>query len=287
VVADEVSARRGDQRGQPAQEFARLEHQHLGPGAVPAEVRETLAILRVEVHAGVQREPLFVGSPFLLLARISWPSSERAHRVGLRGGERVRVPCVAVGGVRSRSQEFAHAAGDAPQHVPDLIFRRARQGDETDALFLFDKDAVRNAAVVVHVEVERTAEPLHEGDCAGSRRRRASPAVPVARLEGVEPPARGFEVGAQRLLEDPDASQSLTFRGVTASAISPNVPTHPANHGEFAALVLHDFVSPKEAAARLRVHAETIYRLCARGVLPHVRVGSALRIDLAGYLAGS
>jgi len=108
-----------------------------------------------------------------------------------------------------------------------------------------------------------------------------------ARLEGVEPPARGFEVGDRGLPEEPDASRPVTFRGVTPAAISPNVPTHPANHGEFAALVLHDFVSPKEAAARLRVHAETIYRLCARGVLPHVRVGSALRIDLAGYLAGS
>jgi len=51
--------------------------------------------------------------------------------------------------------------------------------------------------------------------------------------------------------------------------------------------VLHDFVSPKEAAARLCMHPETIYRLCARGVLPHVRVGSALRIDLAAYLARS
>jgi len=50
-------------------------------------------------------------------------------------------------------------------------------------------------------------------------------------------------------------------------------------HGSEARLV-----SPREAAARLDVNRETIYRLCARGELRHVRVGSALRVDLAGYL---
>jgi excisionase family DNA binding protein len=44
-------------------------------------------------------------------------------------------------------------------------------------------------------------------------------------------------------------------------------------------------VSPREAAALLGVNRETIYRLCARSDLPHVRIGSVLRIDLAGYLA--
>ena len=70
---------------------------------------------------------------------------------------------------------------------------------------------------------------------------------------------------------------------------SPNVPTHPDNHGPFAALVLQGFsarlVSPREAAALLGVNRETIYRLCSRGELPHFRVGSVLRVDLAGYLA--
>jgi len=51
--------------------------------------------------------------------------------------------------------------------------------------------------------------------------------------------------------------------------------------------VLHDFVSPKRAADQLDVNRETIYRLCARGELPHVRVGSVLRIDLGAYLARS
>ena len=53
--------------------------------------------------------------------------------------------------------------------------------------------------------------------------------------------------------------------------------------------MLHGFsgkiVSPREAAALLGVNRETIYRLCARGELLHVRVGAALRVDLAGFLA--
>jgi len=61
----------------------------------------------------------------------------------------------------------------------------------------------------------------------------------------------------------------------------------PGQSGRIAALVLHDFVSPKRAAEQLDVNRETIYRLCARGELPHVRVGSVLRIDLGAYLARS
>jgi excisionase family DNA binding protein len=84
-------------------------------------------------------------------------------------------------------------------------------------------------------------------------------------------------------------SRSVTLRGVGDSRTSPNVPTHPANHDPFAALVVQGFparlVSPRQAAALLGVNRETIYRLCARGELPFVRVGSALRVDLAAYLA--
>jgi excisionase family DNA binding protein len=85
----------------------------------------------------------------------------------------------------------------------------------------------------------------------------------------------------------PGASRSVTSRGVTDSRASPNVSPRSANHGQFAALVLHDFLSPRQAAQLLGVNRETIYRLCGRGVLPHVRVGSALRIDLTAYVARS
>jgi excisionase family DNA binding protein len=83
--------------------------------------------------------------------------------------------------------------------------------------------------------------------------------------------------------------ERLRQRCCGASPTSPNVPPHPANHEEFAALVLQGFsgklVSPREAAALLGVNRETLYRLCARGELPYMRVGSVLRIDLAAYVA--
>ena len=44
-------------------------------------------------------------------------------------------------------------------------------------------------------------------------------------------------------------------------------------------------VSPKEAALLLGIKLSTIYRLCAQGALPHVRLGSLLRIDVESYLA--
>jgi excisionase family DNA binding protein len=44
-------------------------------------------------------------------------------------------------------------------------------------------------------------------------------------------------------------------------------------------------VSPKEAARRLGIKVSTVYRLCAKEALPHVRLGSLLRIDVESYLA--
>ena len=112
----------------------------------------------------------------------------------------------------------------------------------------------------------------------------------MARLAGVEPAARGFEVRGGDHPNESDASRQFTFRTLTSSAVSPNVSTRPGNPDQFAALVLHGFppnlMSPLEAAEVLRVNRETIYRLCARGNLPHARVGSVLRIDLRAYLAG-
>ena len=101
--------------------------------------------------------------------------------------------------------------------------------------------------------------------------------------------ARGFEVRSGGHTAAPGASRSVTFRGVSDSRAAPNVSTRPDNHGPFAALVLQGFsaklLSPRQAATLLGVNRETIYRLCTRGELPHVRVGSVLRIDLAAYLA--
>src|SRR5438132_7084143 len=111
----------------------------------------------------------------------------------------------------------------------------------------------------------------------------------MARLAGVEPAARGFEVRHGEDTGAPAASRSVTLRGVRDSPTSPNVQPHPANDGQLAALMLEGFsgklVSRREAAALLGVNRETIYRLCKRGELPHLRVGAALRVNLAGFLA--
>jgi excisionase family DNA binding protein len=113
----------------------------------------------------------------------------------------------------------------------------------------------------------------------------------MARLAGVEPAARGFEVRPEGLPAGSGASRSVTFRGLSASPTSPNVPTHPDKPGQFAALVLQalpgKLVSPHQAAELLGVNRETIYRLCSRGDLRCLRVGSILRVDLAGYLGRS
>jgi len=91
------------------------------------------------------------------------------------------------------------------------------------------------------------------------------------------------------------------------SGIPPNSQSnHPSrSHGitaetkNFAALVLHDStllaVSPadclltvREVAAFLHVCQETVYQLCARGDLRHVRVLNAIRVapgDLAEFVA--
>jgi len=45
----------------------------------------------------------------------------------------------------------------------------------------------------------------------------------------------------------------------------------------------------REAAQRLAVSAFTVYGLCDRGELPHVRISNAIRIaptDMAAFLAG-
>ena len=86
--------------------------------------------------------------------------------------------------------------------------------------------------------------------------------------------------------EEPGSS---TFRTVAKASVSPSIPAFPAGHGQFAAQVLQRsarLVSPHEAAERLGVKRSTIYALCAKGQLPHVRVGSLLRIDVDGFLAG-
>jgi excisionase family DNA binding protein len=52
----------------------------------------------------------------------------------------------------------------------------------------------------------------------------------------------------------------------------------------------HALLTPEEAAARLRVAPQTVYRLARAGKLPGVKVGHLWRIrraDLEAFLAGT
>src|SRR5438132_4527632 len=72
------------------------------------------------------------------------------------------------------------------------------------------------------------------------------PAEPTA---GLEPTTYGLRSGTGPTSAAPEQSQHFTFHTVADSAASPNVPTDPANHGQFAALVLQRsgrLVSPKD-----------------------------------------
>src|SRR2546421_664307 len=44
-------------------------------------------------------------------------------------------------------------------------------------------------------------------------------------------------------------------------------------------------ISPQDAAHRLGVCRATVYNLCKRGVLPHVRIGSSVRLALPDVIA--
>jgi excisionase family DNA binding protein len=103
-----------------------------------------------------------------------------------------------------------------------------------------------------------------------------------------------------------NSSQALAT-GDHDSAIWPTRQSnHPSrSHGItaetkiFAALVLHDsaaraasaadrLLTVREVAALLNVCRDTVYQLCARGELPHVRVLNAIRIapaDIADFIA--
>ena len=87
----------------------------------------------------------------------------------------------------------------------------------------------------------------------------------------------------------PSESRSLVNRGLGAKREVLNVPASPANHESFAAPLLPEksrgLISPAEAADRLGVCRATVYKLCARGQVPHLRIGSSVRLSLADVVA--
>lgn len=59
---------------------------------------------------------------------------------------------------------------------------------------------------------------------------------------------------------------------------------------ESMAIVPHDYMTPADVSARLRIAKSALYERLSRGEIPHVRFGRAIRIreaELARYLARS
>ena len=101
----------------------------------------------------------------------------------------------------------------------------------------------------------RASDPLAVAKGAESR------AVTVEPTAGLEPATYGLRSGPGPNPAEPEESQPFVLHGSGR------------------------LVSRKEPAERLGIKRSTVYTLCANGELPHVRVGSLLRVDLDAFLA--
>jgi excisionase family DNA binding protein len=112
----------------------------------------------------------------------------------------------------------------------------------------------------------------------------------------LQEPSTALFSPSQALTNDDNGSG---IQAVTHSNPSNASQTLAAETKNFAALVLHDsklravsggnaLLTVQEVAAILRVCRDTVYRLCAKGQLPHVRILNAIRIapaDLDAFLS--
>jgi len=102
-------------------------------------------------------------------------------------------------------------------------------------------------------------------------------------------------------MERTSESHPVANHGLRSKGEAPNVSLRPADPENFAAPLLPSFsltpglravaesapplISPQDAANRLGVCRATVYNLCKRGLLPHVRIGSSVRLALADVIA--
>ena len=128
-----------------------------------------------------------------------------------------------------------------------------------------------------------------------SRSTRVGAGIPVrirqlelAGCTGLEPVASGVTGGLSGVAEPGNASQPLVISGTGAAekravwqdfgGFRPPRVTPELQSPEVQGRPRPRFLSVREAAALLRVCTSTVYKLCAEGRLPHVRVSNAIRI---------
>ncbi len=77
------------------------------------------------------------------------------------------------------------------------------------------------------------------------------------------------------------------FSAVLKNSVTPVPPDFEVGGtdagGTWKPTAIGPLLTVREAADRLRVKPVTIYRMCARGELPHVRVSNAIRIREADF----
>ena len=113
-----------------------------------------------------------------------------------------------------------------------------------------------------------------------------------------QPVARNAENFVTRLLPDPEAADvradAPARRGGSkassgAVGMAPRFATTPTAADLYALRGGPEaLLTAAQVAQRLRVCTETVYRLCKRGVLPHLRILDTLRVrpaDLAAFIS--
>lgn len=114
----------------------------------------------------------------------------------------------------------------------------------------------------------------------------ATPGVSTARSRGLEPLTFGVTGSPAVRPTRSSPSQTMPFRKVDGAGRVQPVAETPTNHSQFAAPVLQgirggaeNLLTVRQVAERLSVSTFTVYGLCERGELQHVRVSNSIRVS--------
>ena len=203
MVPNKVRPWRRHQRGETAEQLARLQDEDIAAvaeaplhavrelavgkrgeallrerrtGAIAAQARQALPVVRVQMDTGVQRETLVVRGEMLGFTLVWRLATQGRHRLCLRRGERIRRPGILSQRVEPGFEESADAALQAAQDLGHVVIGEGGKQHEPDDASFADPNAVGDHPMEVNVQVERAAEALHKSDRAGPGAADAQPA---------------------------------------------------------------------------------------------------------------